>query len=266
MTDDLGARAPKYLQIADALRRDIKDGTYSAGDQLPAETALLERFRSQFGTLSLPTLRQALAVLRAEGLIASQQGIGTFVRSDRRLQRRSRHRYGRARADRQLLTSHLEHQIYFSGPSEVPQAVADASTLDAGERVVLRRRLLRDKETGQPQELGASYIPASIAGGTYLEEPTVVPKALFLCVEELSGRHYTHASDRWQVRPATGDEAMLLDVQPGSPVIHLIHNAADENGDTLEVSESVWPSDRIVVIDDYAIAQAPEDQTGMSDV
>ena len=123
----------------------------------------------------------------------------------------------------------------------------------AGERVVIRRRLLRQK-TRQPQELGASYMPASIAGGTYLEQPTVVPKALFLCVGELSGRHYTHASDRWQVRRATAEEASLLETPAGSPVIHLIHNAADESGDTLEVSESVWPADRIVVIDDYDIA------------
>lgn len=137
--------------------------------------------------------------------------------------------------------------------------------MDAGERVVIRRRLLRDKETGQPEEIGASYIPASIAAGTYLEQPTVVPKALFLCVD-LSGRRYAHASDRWQVRPATAEEASLLEIPTGSPVIHLIHNAADENGDTLEVSESVWPSDRIVVIDDYGIAQAPEDVDGLSDV
>jgi GntR family transcriptional regulator len=266
MTTDLGAHAPKYLQIADALRRDIKNGTYAAGDQLPAETALLERFRTQFGTLSLPTLRQALSVLRSEGLISSQQGVGTFVRSDRRLQRRSRHRYGRARTDRKLLTSHLDHQIIYSGPSEVPANIAAVSTLDEGESVVIRRRLLRDKETGQLQEIGASYIPASIAAGTYLEKPTVVPKALFLCVEELSGRRYTHASDCWQVRPATAEEGSLLEVPTGSPVIHLIHNAADENGDTLEVSESVWPSDRIVIIDDYDIAQEPEDQEGMSDV
>ncbi len=175
------------------------------------------------GTLSLPTLRQALSVLRAEGLIASQQGIGTFVRSDRRLQRRSCHRYERARADRQLLTSHLDHQIIYSGPSEVPAEIADASTLEAGERVIVRRRLLRDKKTGQPQELGASSVPASIAEGTYLEEPAVVSQALFLCVEELSGRHYAHASDRWQVRPVTAEEASLLDVAAGSTVIHLIH-------------------------------------------
>ncbi len=263
MTEELSSYAPKYQRIADALRRDIKTGTYAPGDRLPAETALLDRFRDQFGTLSLPTLRQAIAVLRAEGLITSQQGIGTFVRSDRRLQRRSRHRYGRARADRQLLTSHLAHQIIYSGPGKLPEHIADASTLTADDPVVIRRRLLRDKETGQAQELGASYIPASIAAGTYLEESDVVPKALFLCVEELGGRLYTRAHDRWQVRPATAEEASLLEIPAGSTVIHLVHSASDENGDTLEVSESIWPSDRIVIIDDYDIAQG---QDGMSDV
>jgi GntR family transcriptional regulator len=54
-----------------------------------------------------------------------------------------------------------------------------------------------------------------------------VPKALFLCVEELSRRRYSRASDHWQVRPATAEEAGLLEVPIGSPVVHLIHNAAD---------------------------------------
>jgi GntR family transcriptional regulator len=266
MTDQLGAFAPKYQRIADALRRDIKTGAFKPGDQLPAETALLERFRAQFGTLSLPTIRQALAVLRAEGLISSQQGIGTFVRSDRRLQRRSRHRYGRARADQQLLTAHLDHEIIYAGPGTPPDHIADASTLSAGDNVVIRRRLLRDRETRRPEELGASYIPAAIAAGTYLEEPTVVPKALFLCVEELSGRRYAHAEDRWQVRPATSEESSLLDLPSAAPVIHLVHSVQDDAGETLEVSESIWPSDRVVIIDDYDVAQAPEDLQGMSDV
>ena len=78
--------------------------------------------------------------------------------------------------------------------------------------------------------------------------------------------HYSRASDRWRVWPASAEEANLLEIPTGTPVIHLIHNVADENGDTLEVSESIWPSDRIVVIDDYDIAQEPEEQEGMSDV
>ena len=55
MTDDLGATAPKYQRIADVLRRQIKAGEYKPGDRLPSETTLfMERFRDQFGTLSLP--------------------------------------------------------------------------------------------------------------------------------------------------------------------------------------------------------------------
>lgn len=266
MTDDLGLKAPKYQRIADTLRREIKTGEYKPGDKLPPESALLERFRDQLGTLSLPTLRQAIAVLRSEGLIESQHGIGTFVKTDRRLQRRSRKRYGRARTDKQLLTSHLRHQIIFAGVHAVPQHIADATNFQPDDRVVIRRRLLRDKETGRPEELGASYVPASIAEGTYLEKYDVVPKALFLCVEELSGKHYTYARDQWRVRPASAEESELLDLSAGTTVVHLIHTACDEDGEILEVSESVWPADRVVILDDYEIAQEPEDLQGFSDV
>src|SRR5690242_10859428 len=99
MVEDLGARAPKYLQIAAQLRRDIRDKKFKADNRLPSETALAERFR-----VSPITLRNALSMLRAEGLIESRHGIGTFVRESHRLQRRSRDRYGRARKDQQLLT------------------------------------------------------------------------------------------------------------------------------------------------------------------
>jgi GntR family transcriptional regulator len=266
MTDDLGATAPKYQRIADVLRRQIKAGEYKPGDRLPSETTLMERFRDQFGTLSLPTLRQAIAVLRTEGLIESQQGIGTFVKTDQPLQRRSRKRYGRARADEQLLTSHLAHQIIFAGLGTVPEHIAAVTDYEPGDQVVVRRRLLRDKETGRPEELGASYVPASIAAGTYLEKTDVVPKALFLCVEELSGRRYTHATDRWTVRPASTEESRLLELAPGASLVHVIHTAADKDGAILEVSESVWPADRIVILDDYDIAQEPETLQGLSDI
>lgn len=79
-------------------------------------------------------------------------------------------------------------------------------------------------------------------------------------------RRWVNGQDRWQVRPATTEEARLLEIPTGTGVIHLVHNASDEDGNTLEVSESVWPADRIFVIDDYDIAQDPEDAEGLSDV
>jgi DNA-binding GntR family transcriptional regulator len=251
MNDELGAKAPKYLQIAAQLRRDIRDGTFKPDNRLPAETALAEQFR-----VSPITLRNAIAVLRAEGLIQSRHGVGTFVRESHRLQRRSRDRYGRARTDQQLLTSHLRHEIVFAGRALVPESIAEVMDLEPGAEVVVRRRHLYDKVSGRPEEVGASYIPVDIAAGTFLEEPTRVPKALFLCIEDLAGKRYATARDHWIARPPTADEAAVLEVPTGAPVMHVIHVARAEDGTLLEVSESVWPADRIMVIDDYDVEPA----------
>jgi DNA-binding GntR family transcriptional regulator len=261
MASDAGSRAPKYHRVADALRREIRDGDLPPGQRLPAETALVDRFR-----VSLPTVRQALSVLRAEGLIESIHGVGTFVKEQRRLQRRSRGRYGSAREHGKLLTHHLRHDIVFAGRAELPGHIAEIMGVQAGTEVVIRRRHLFDKETGRPEEIGASYLPLDIAAGTYLEEPTVVPKALFLCVEELTGRRYTRARDQWTARMPTAEEAAVLELPTGAAVLHVIHTARDEAGDILEISESIWPADRVVVIDDYDIEQEPEEPAAPGEV
>ncbi|MEU8422312.1 GntR family transcriptional regulator [Micromonospora sp. NPDC048835] len=266
MTDDLGTKAPKYQRIADELRRDIKSGKYEPGERLPAEAALLERFRATFPSLSLETLRSAIRVLRAEGIVEARQGVGTFVSTNRRLQRRSRDRYGRARTDGKLLTAHLRHEIPFAGRGPVPEHIAKAADMEPGEEVVIRRRILSDSKTSKPQEVGASYIPVGIAGSTFLEEPTVVPKALFLCVEDLSGKKYAQARDHWQWRMPTSAEAEALQISAGTGVVHVVHVARAQDDTVLEVSESVWPADRIEIIDEYDVTQQPEDAAGRSDI
>ncbi|SEU46084.1 GntR family transcriptional regulator [Nonomuraea wenchangensis] len=250
MTSGLGGFAPKYQQIAEALRRDIQEGRYQPGERLPAETALAERFK-----VSLPTIRQAVGVLRSQGIVESKHGIGTFVRQDHRLERRSRCRYGRARSDGKLLTSHLRHDIVFAGTEQAPARIAEAMGISEGTEVITRRRVLYDKETNTPEEIGASYIPADIARGTFLEKRDVVPKALFLCVEDLSGKRYHHARDQWIARSATPEEIVTLGLPQGGHVMHVIHTARAEDDTVLEVSESIWPADRVTIIDEYLIDQ-----------
>ncbi|MEV0803060.1 GntR family transcriptional regulator [Kribbella sp. NPDC050281] len=249
-------RGPKYHRIADTLRAEIQSGELEPGKQLPAETALTSRFG-----VALPTLRQAIGILRAEGLIESRHGIGTFVKEARRRQRRSRNRYGRARDDQQLLSADFEHRIVFAGREPAPPYVTEAMEIESGTEVVVRRRHLHDKTTGQLEEIGASYLPVDIAGGTFLEQPTVVPKALFLCMEDLSGQQYTHARDAWVSRLPTAGEADIFNLAPGAPVLHVTHTARAAEGNVLEISESIWPADRVMFIDEYEIpehGQAPE--------
>ena len=80
-----GREKPK--QVADALRRDILDGQLDEGDSLGTEAELVERF-----DVSRPTLREALRILEAEGLISVLRGVlgGVKVhRPDRRMTARA---------------------------------------------------------------------------------------------------------------------------------------------------------------------------------
>ena len=252
---DNGARLPKYHRIADAIRDEIRTGSLKPGDRLPAETAIA----TTHGT-SVPTVRQAMSVLRAEGLVESRHGIGTFVRDTPRRQRRSRNRYGEARGRDGLLNNTFRHDITFAGIDEVPEHIADCMNVEHGTQVVIRRRRLYD-EAGRLAEIGASYLPRSIAEGTYLQEPTVVRKALFRCVEDLTGRRYAEALDQVTARRATDAEADAFGSPLGAYILHLIHTATDEDGDVLEVSESIWPADQVVFVDRYPI---PSQATGES--
>lgn len=67
--------APKYQFIADELRHEIKDGTYSERQPLPTEQLLCRRF-----DISRQTIRKALSILEGEGLITRRQGSGSYLR------------------------------------------------------------------------------------------------------------------------------------------------------------------------------------------
>ncbi|TVS89233.1 GntR family transcriptional regulator [Mycobacterium helveticum] len=64
----------RYLQIARALRKEIVDGVYPVGSQLPTEHQLCERF-----AVSRYTVREAIRRLREDNLVASRPRAGTRV-------------------------------------------------------------------------------------------------------------------------------------------------------------------------------------------
>lgn len=66
---------PKYLQVADVLRREIADGVFRDGQTLMTE----EELRLRFG-VSRQTVRQAIALLEDDGLVDRRRGSGTYVR------------------------------------------------------------------------------------------------------------------------------------------------------------------------------------------
>ena len=67
---------PAYAQLADRIKRQIADGVYPPGSQIPTESALSKSFG-----ISPMTVRRAIGLLTEEGLLKASQGRGTFVRS-----------------------------------------------------------------------------------------------------------------------------------------------------------------------------------------
>jgi GntR family transcriptional repressor for pyruvate dehydrogenase complex len=62
------------------LERSILDGTLGSGEKLPTEHALAEHF-----AVSRSVVREAVARLKAEGMVEARQGSGTFVAKQARV-------------------------------------------------------------------------------------------------------------------------------------------------------------------------------------
>lgn len=143
-------KKPAYMVIADALRAKIESHELAPGDKLPPERELVERFG-----VARMTIRHALDMLQAEGLIERRRGRsgGTFIRATPPVLE---------------LTSGIGFEEYFAsqanavtsstrGALEVPAppAVANVFNLEPGTNVNERQVVFYAE--GQPMMFATSY-------------------------------------------------------------------------------------------------------------
>ena len=74
MSIDREGMTPVYQQLAAILREAIERGDYAPGRAIPSETRLVQ----EHGLARL-TVRKAVGVLAAEGLVTVVQGRGVYV-------------------------------------------------------------------------------------------------------------------------------------------------------------------------------------------
>jgi DNA-binding GntR family transcriptional regulator len=72
------SEGPLYVALARRLKADITNGTYPVGSRLPTEAELGARF-----SVGRHTVREALRLLRDDGLVSSRQGAGSTVSAPR---------------------------------------------------------------------------------------------------------------------------------------------------------------------------------------
>lgn len=100
--DAMQPRPNLALDAADALARSIRDGSLAPGDRLPSEHEIARRLG-----VSRPVVREAIAYLKADGIVESRRGLGLFVNTQDTL----RLRVAEIAASEQSLLEFLEFRL-----------------------------------------------------------------------------------------------------------------------------------------------------------
>jgi GntR family transcriptional regulator len=259
MTDPLSDR-PAYRQVADRLRPSIESGEWPAGYKLPSESQLME----QFG-VSRVTVRLAVGALRAEGLILTRQGRGSFVRDRQATKRISSTRY---QQDARYAAGRVaEPATGFATPDEcsryrlersfreerASQQVADLLGLQAGEPVLERRYVYYVDE--RPEQISTSYLPMELVRDTPVADPDNEPWPGGTIAQLASlGQPVSRVIESVRARMPSPDEGQTLRVSAGVPVLVVTRRmltGASRDHPIEAAVDIVLPADRVVL--DYII-------------
>jgi GntR family transcriptional regulator len=248
VTIDPTSDRPVFKQIADGLRTAILSGELAPGARLPSEQELIEAHGVARGTI-----RQAVNLLRSEGLVRTEHGRGSFVCDRPPVRRLAHDRFARRHRERgraaYLAELEAEGRVADVEVLEVarvkaPDEVAVWLQLKVGADVLVRvRRYLAD---GEPMELATSYVPWELAEGTRIAESDTGPGGIYARLEE-RGHELKRFSEQVTARMPTADEIRALRLQPGVPVIRLVRVAYDAGEVPVEACDTLMAADRYVL-------------------
>ena len=220
-------RSPRHATIAAALRDQIVRGELTAGAPLPSESQLCERYGVSRGTV-----RQALAALRAEGLISGGRGRVPVVR-------------------RASLAQSFDELVSFSAwarelgrtPSArtlelarrpASAAVAEQLDVEPGTPVFAMRRLrLLD---GEPMMLERTSFVERV--GRELLDCDLDAGSIYAQLGQ-RGVTFAEADQTIAAVPANAEDAELLGVARRAPLLEVRRRALGPDGTPLE-----WSADR----------------------
>ena len=210
---------PRYLQIADAIRHDLR----GEGERIPSEHALCRRFK-----VSRPTIRQALDVLVEEGLLYRHAGRGTFStpsgNADPKL------RVIGSVGDMMALGDETWFKLLGRDIVPVPANIAQALRLPPRSSVY-RISGVRHADSGPFQHVTA-YVPLTI--GTALSDEDLSKTSLIGAIERVLGVQIKLMEQVVDAALAPRQIAELLQLRPRSPLLLFERTYSAANGEPVE--------------------------------
>ena len=219
---------PLYARLKIALRQLIAAGM-KAGDQLPTEAELCESYG-----VSRITVREAMQVLEAEGVIVRRQGRGTYVADPR--PREPAAYFGSARHGSGAHDLDGVGEIISCEVLDADLRIAGRLDLVPGTPVYrIRSRRLND---ARPVCYQVTYVPQALLG--QLEADGFEPRSLYARLERALGDTIEEAQEAVDVVDADRYRAQRLGVKLRTPLLLIERVVYSRGGIAVEYSRSFY--------------------------
>jgi GntR family transcriptional regulator len=228
---DRSLPTPLYHQLERILRSDIESGVYRAGDLLPSENEICERY-----DVSRSVVRQTLANLAHAGVVHTERGRGSFVAErkfhERFVQRATGFYDDLTRMGFQLRTNVVRQEV-----CELPLQVREFLDEETGIRIDRVRSV-----EGRVLAYVTTYLSARRCPG--LEHQDLNDRSLYQHLDSAYGLRVHGGRRTVEAVAAVADVATHLDVAPGTPLLLLRSASRTADGNPLEWFEAWHRADR----------------------
>jgi len=226
-------RLPRYQQLRDDLIRRLAAGEWAPGEAIPTEAELSTAYEVSTGTL-----RKAIDLLVAEGVVVRSQGKGTFVRRPRFDSSLFRFfRFKSAAGEAVMPTARIVRRVVTAPDEGVRQALRlgpRAKTIHLSRQRLVEGRPVLAEEIWLPRD---EFEPlASLP----LDE---FGDLLYPLYERLCKQVVATARETLRVERATDTIAEVLRVATGHPVIRVYRVASNFAGKPVECRSTVGIAD-----------------------
>jgi GntR family transcriptional regulator len=246
---------PVFKQLAEQLRDRIHAGALRPGDALPTQAQLT----AEYG-VSVTTIREAIDVLRGEGLVETVRGKGVFVRQPPPVRRVASTRYAdqldALRAGKHSYESAFTRDLGIDWADytvdcafqEVPAGTTIADLLQVEPNTPVFERHMVMRASGQAEQIRTCYYPLDLVAGTPMADPNRQPWPGGVIAElaEL-GVTITAVDEDVRTRMPTPDESYVLRIPGGVPVLAVTRVGYSGHRPVEVAADIVMPGDRIVL-------------------
>ncbi|TDR82979.1 phosphonate metabolism transcriptional regulator PhnF [Paludibacterium purpuratum] len=226
-----------WRQIENTLAEEIAGGSLRAGEQLPTELQLAERFG-----VNRHTIRRAMATLVERGLLRIEQGRGTFVQDnaiDYAISKRTRFSRNMARQNRSA-----EVEIMAADTVPASAELAELLAIAPGD-TVYRVKTISTVEQ-RVIDFGTAFFPAARFPG--LPDVFRRHRSVTRTLQEYGVPDYTRRFTRVTARLPDAEVVDFLGIPKNRPVLHVKSLNVDLDGQPVQYGVTCFNGDLVQLV------------------